>query len=528
MTFKKNLGLPVASLVAGALVLGVLAWREGRRASATAEVLLKDYAAFVAEKFVQASKDRYLELIGLRTGPTESKETPFALLRQALSGGAIQPPPAVVRYFFIYEDGRLEFSGGSPTDLEHVDLLLDLSAFDPACAPREVVPFGRLGASHAWAGILETDERGKARRIAGLRLDDAEAVRSFFVPVVASDDPCECPNSILPEGLAGIRDTQDAASFILRHGDGTVLYRSEPQYETSPRVRQSLSSETPFHNWSVEVAMNPDAVRPLLPYGGSGVPLVALAVLGAFVLGASALAFRALRRERELFQLQRDFVSNVSHELKAPLSRIRLFNELLSDERVLSKTKRERYRGVIDRECRRLSFLVERVLDFARSARGGPTYDKTPLDLRRVVEDALESFRAAEDGERFALSTELEDVPPVLGDARALERVLVNLLDNAVKYSPPGGRVDVHLSADGDRARVSVRDQGYGIPKDALGRIWEEFFRVERGEAQRASGSGLGLALVRRTVEAHGGSVCVSSEIDRGSTFVVELPCNRV
>jgi two-component system phosphate regulon sensor histidine kinase PhoR len=274
----------------------------------------------------------------------------------------------------------------------------------------------------------------------------------------------------------------------------------------------------------VEVAVNPAVVQPLLPYGGKGVPWLVLTLLFVLVIGSPGLAVRSLRRDAELLRLQQDFIGNVSHELRTPLARIRLFNELLMEGRQTDPSKALRYREIIDRECRRLGFLVDKVLDFSRKKRNGRDLTRSELNLRQVIDDGLDSFRSLSDQGRFTLTEHLDDVPPVLGDANGLQQVLINLLDNAVKYSPEGASIEVELTAVNGVALLSVKDEGYGIPVAEQERIFGQFYRVESGEAQRSAGSGLGLSLVKHTVEAHGGRVRVQSQEGRGSLFVVEIP----
>jgi signal transduction histidine kinase len=168
--------------------------------------------------------------------------------------------------------------------------------------------------------------------------------------------------------------------------------------------------------------------------------------------------------------------------------------------------------------------LLENILDFSRYERSARKLTREQLDLRRVTEDALEAFRAASDPSRFSVKVTLEEVPLILGDAAALQQVIINLLDNAVKYSPVGSSVEVTLKAVGKAARLSVRDHGCGIPGGEQAKIFQEFYRVENDDSKSAAGAGLGLALVKRTIQAHAGSVRVESEVGMGSSFVVDLP----
>lgn len=537
--------LALLPLGVGAVVLALLAAREADRARRTADVLLRDYASFIADRLVERASLRYRSMVGLSGfDPDPLHPTLVGVLSahaQAWEDGRAPklplPPRPEIRYLFAYEAAthRLDIAGEPASAGERRVLLGVLERLDPGCGPNQTVPMSRLvrvagaraavadsSAAADWSALVKTDARGAARAVLGFRLDEDRAVRSFLVPLVSGSD-CDCVKELLPQGLSSVPDAHAAASFLFRTGDGRVLYRSEPWYEGANKAIRALS-DLPLPGLTAEVAVNLQAVRPLLPYGGRDAPWTLIALLVALVAGSSFLAVRSLRRQTDLMRLREDFISNVSHELKTPLARIRLFNELLTGARQANPERQSYYRRVIERECRRLGFLVDNVLDFARLERSRRPYDRAPVDLRRLTEEALESFRAVAEEGRFKLVTRLADTPPVPGDPRALAEVVVNLLDNAVKYSPETAPVEVRLWSDDSVVSLAVTDHGCGIPEEERERIFEPFYRVESGDAQRVAGSGLGLALVRRTVEAHGGRVEVQSRVGEGSTFVVRLP----
>lgn len=532
-----RLVLPLAVVVAGALAFALLAWREADRARGTETRLLRDYASFTADRFTSLATSR----TQARLGPEVSEvgggpdARPAALLRSHLKhrmAGHAERLPAVssplVRFVFAYDAAKdaLELGGEAPAPEEQARLRETLRGLRPACGPAQVSPFGPLGTKAsagepALSGLVETDAGGGVRRILGLQLRGQAVVESILAPLIANE--CECPVDVLPASLSSVKDPRRAASFVIRAADEAVLYRSKPEY-SGPPVTARLAEGTPLEGLKVEVRMNPAAVLPLLPYGGRGAPWTALLLLAIVVVGASGLSFRALRREAELVRLQHDFVAGVSHELKTPLSRVRLFNELLSSGRQADASRRARYHQVIDRDCRHLTRLVEDVLDLAGRERGPSALARDPVLLRGVVEEAVEAFRATSPEARGPLLARLDEVPLVTGDAHALERAVVNLLDNAFKYSPPGGRVEVTLRSEGGRVRLSVQDEGPGIPEAERRRIFEDFYRGEAGRRAGTAGSGLGLALVRRTAEAHGGKAWVESGRGTGSVFHLEIP----
>lgn len=242
--------------------------------------------------------------------------------------------------------------------------------------------------------------------------------------------------------------------------------------------------------------------------------LVALTAL-LFVVAA-----RQLRRGQELIRLREQFVRNVSHELRTPLQQVLLFADLLRLKRVSSDEERDQAVGVIHRETRRLINLVENVLSFSRPA-GDSAVRET--DVRDLAETVIESFAPIAEERAVALDVTGEPVV-VRGDPEALQRVLLNLLDNAVKYGPDGQTVTIHVSRRGGSGVVSVRDEGPGIPEGERDRIWEAYFRLGREERRNLTGQGVGLAIVRDLVERMGGSVRVGESSSGGASFEVELP----
>lgn len=234
----------------------------------------------------------------------------------------------------------------------------------------------------------------------------------------------------------------------------------------------------------------------------------------------------ATQRLSELDRAKSDFVSIVSHELRTPLTAIRGFSELVLN-RSLPAERRHRCLDYILREAERLGRMVDDLLDLSRIESGkGEPLNRLPLDLRPLLEANAElvGCQSAIHEIRVEVSGEL---PPVLADRDAVDRILKNLISNAIKYSPQGGPVLIRAARsadDRDRVEVSVEDFGLGIPPEALDRIFEKYYRVAPSDGARTRGLGIGLALVRSLVEAQGGSVTVSSQPGCGSRFRVTLP----
>jgi two-component system phosphate regulon sensor histidine kinase PhoR len=285
---------------------------------------------------------------------------------------------------------------------------------------------------------------------------------------------------------------------------------------------------TTLYNWRLQMAL-----ASAEQLGGSvehqrvlEAGIVGLAALVA--LAGVAIVVTASVKERRLAALKSDFVANVSHELKTPLSLVRMFGEMLLEGRVPSDEKRRQYLSIIVSESERLTALIENVLDFAKVERGKAAYEFAPGQVGEVVTRAVEVYRYRAEREGMAVALRVADgLPAASIDARALELAVINLLDNALKYAKDGGRVEVEVKAAGDRVEVRVADRGPGIEPDEQGRIFERFVRGRHAAETRARGSGIGLALVKHIAESHGGAVRVTSpltEDGRGCAFDIVIP----
>nr|BCX01894.1 MAG: hypothetical protein KatS3mg041_1940 [Bacteroidota bacterium] len=277
-----------------------------------------------------------------------------------------------------------------------------------------------------------------------------------------------------------------------------------------------------FANWTLEVRYwNRLRAQGLVPYIRVFIPALVLIL-------ALMLVYRMAAREMELARLKADFVSNVSHELKTPLAKIRFFTEMLRSGHARTPDRRAQYLAIIEQECERLTRLVDNVLDFARIERGQMQYSMQPVDLSALLEQILHTFGTLYRSRGYQLRVERSaNLPSTIeADPGALTQAVVNLLDNAVKYSQPH-EIRIRLDRSDGYVRLSVQDQGVGIPREHLPYIFRSFYRIESGLTQRASGSGLGLAVVQHIVRAHRGRIEVESEPGRGSTFTLLLPITQ-
>lgn len=238
--------------------------------------------------------------------------------------------------------------------------------------------------------------------------------------------------------------------------------------------------------------------------------------------GAVVIARDVTEAER-LDRTRKDFVANVSHELKTPLAAIQGYAETLIDGALDERETALRFSRRILDQCRRLDDLLADLLTLSR-LEGTAALRVEPVDLRATAAEAIELLAGAAAARQVALELEPGAAVPLAGDADGLLRLVANLVDNAVKYNRPGGRVRVRLETSEGQVRLEVEDDGIGIPTAALPRLFERFYRVDKGRAREEGGTGLGLAIVKHVAQAHAGSVEVESELGRGSRFRVLLP----
>jgi signal transduction histidine kinase len=250
-----------------------------------------------------------------------------------------------------------------------------------------------------------------------------------------------------------------------------------------------------------------------------------LAALSLFMIGGILLTYRNISREMNLARLKSDFVANVSHELRTPLALIRLYAETLELGRLNSKEKYQEYFRIIREESERLTALINNILDFSRIEAGRKEYEFKETNLAELVRTTLESYRFQIEQNGFAFEENIStDVPPVTVDREAIARSLLNLVNNALKYSRDKKYIGVNLYRANGSVNLEVCDHGIGISPDEQEKIFEKFYRCGDPLVHNIKGSGLGLSLVRHIARAHGGDVKVESAPEKGSKFIIALP----
>jgi len=226
----------------------------------------------------------------------------------------------------------------------------------------------------------------------------------------------------------------------------------------------------------------------------------------------------------QLEKMRREFVANASHELRTPLAAIRGFAETLLGSPVLSDADRRAYLEVIDRHARRLSAIVGDLLELSKIESRETSVERVAIDTVKLAETLLHDWRPRLEEKQLSATLTSERPGIAWADPQACEQILSNLLDNAIKYTEPGGSIALRIGGDDRSVRIDVADTGMGIPERDLGRIFERFYRVDQARSRSQGGTGLGLAIVKHLVQSLGGEIQVESQLGRGSTFSFTLP----
>jgi len=328
---------------------------------------------------------------------------------------------------------------------------------------------------------------------------------------------------ILPSLLSDERFSKEI-SIAAIDKSGTLIAGEKPLQAVEPHLE--VPFPPPLSDLRLQVFFRDPSEIGRIFERRRNLDIALISVLVVSILLGVFLVLRFIRKELELVRLRASFVSNVSHELKTPLTSIRMFGEMLKLGRVPDEGKRQEYYDIIAAESERLTKLIDNVLDFSRLEAGKKSYSFAPANPVEVVRRTLQVFSYYMQEQDCEVRTSLdENVPVIRMDQDALSRSVLNLLSNAVKYSREEDRIiDVTVKQVEGHVRISVRDRGIGIGEEDLERIFDQFYRASGKEIPEVSGTGLGLTLVQAVATAHGGRVDVQSSPGKGSIFTISLP----
>jgi signal transduction histidine kinase len=344
---------------------------------------------------------------------------------------------------------------------------------------------------------------------------DTDYLREKFMPTVMTD--------VLNSKVSMLRsDEHPPAMMIHSTKDDDPWVASENWDGGKPEMERKFESVFPNLILSIKYPGTTiaDMGARFLHYN-----YAVLAALSLLMAGGIFLTYRNISRELNLARLKSDFVANVSHELRTPLALIRLYAETLELGRINAQEKYHEYYRIIREESERLTSLINNILDFSRIEAGGKEYDFKETNLGELVRSTLDSYRFQIQQNGFVYEENIStDVPPVNVDREAIARSLLNLINNALKYSKEQKYIGVNLYRANGSVKLEVQDHGIGIPPAEQEKIFEKFYRCGDPLVHNIKGSGLGLSLVRHIARAHGGDVSVESAPEKGSKFTIALP----
>jgi signal transduction histidine kinase len=512
-------------------LLGVEAFRATRSHRVTAERALRDYATVAAWELLTATDEQLQRVasnaLGAVAGSPAASPYDSVPAAAALSAAAdsLLPcgfPGDSLRFTFAIDlrTNALTTAGATPGPALRAWLLDSVGVQ----ARASTANLGRYGA--VWAPV--------ARGAGALAVYGVKAVR--YNGYAAHDAPLavygvvSCPaamarlvagvvarHPLLPARVAGGLPTARLVGLTVSDPWGRELYRSGPDEGPDAYVGDPAATAGSI---VVRAWLPPEvAGRLVVTEPGARLPLL----LGLFALTAALTAVAALqfRREQELVRLRQDFTSSISHELRTPLTQILLFGETLELGRAGDEDARREAVSVIVQEARRLAHLVENVLHLSRAERRMVRVHPAPTRLAPLLRAILERFAPLAGADAVRIRAELDEHLVGLVDADALHQIVINLLDNAIKYGGHGP-VTVRAVLRAGAARIEVEDAGPGIPGTERARVWEPFVRLRPDS--NVPGSGIGLAVVRELVAAHGGTCAVETAPAGGARFILELP----
>jgi signal transduction histidine kinase len=374
--------------------------------------------------------------------------------------------------------------------------------------------------------------------------------------LILEADPSYIANNVLPDLLSRHLGSSYQSSYqidiVQRANPAITIYKSGSQksgeaaasvtlFEVMPQIPgrgpfrrgpgppsfrpMSSQADSGRGRWLLSIRPNAGSLETIVARARRGNLAISGAILVLIMMTGGALV-RFSRQAQRLAQIEMDFVTSVSHELRTPLTVIRTAAFNLRGRLANNPVQVERYGNLIREESEKLTAIVEQVLQFASAKSGRLIREREPMSVEALIDDSLQSTRGILEDNLCRVDKSIEPgLPPILGDSMALRHALENLINNAIKYGPDGDKwVGLFARAASGMIEIRVEDRGPGIPLNEQRQIFEPFFRGQRAVREQIHGTGLGLNLVKKIVEAHGGSVDVESAPGTGTTFIVKLP----
>jgi signal transduction histidine kinase len=552
--FDRGLRLAAGLAVVVAIPMAVLFYFQFKSLNdleATSEVVLRQLSSDTAESLTRAVED-YLKrphisvLLRIPSARTEPLDLPF--IESVFNEGLVESP--FVESFYVWSE-----RGGHSNKW----LVFDQSSMQVTTAPiahrfredkttgdrllarlhdlvatrRAIVAFTETinGRPHYVQAQLRFEGPARERMTSVLAFAvDAEKLRARFIPSVLRDWMTSVQQ---PSGFPHLETVvlDEAGDRIFAtHPDHTA--KMTPVDERSFAIiffdKELLEFAAPYEQhreiWGLRTSYGAQAIPDIV--SASTRPQLALMIVLAIAMALGVfLVAGAAAREVRVAELKSNFVASVSHDLKTPLALIQLFAETLELGRVRTPDRAQEYYRIINDEAKKLTRLIENILDFSRMEAGLRPYRMEPADLNESLTKVLTRMETQLSQGDFTLKTNIEaDLPRVLADQGAAEQAIENLLANAMKYSGDSKTIEVEARRSNGHIVVSVTDHGIGISRREQGRIFRKFYRVQRELGGGPQGTGLGLAIVDHTMRGHGGFVRVDSEPDQGSTFSLHFP----
>ncbi len=477
------------------------------------------------------------EFVGVvdETGMNLGAEAGSAHIALAVEAKADEPArPIWRRYVDRLVSG--EYPMMWPLRLAHVKEMLAVAPPDPP-EQADADRMARLRSELTWlqqaVRCLEAVRQNRELRSAhfvalpqGRRIAFVQPIRSdaFNGWVLAGFDEQWILHRLLEPILTELNQDDRAAAFVRDDTSRVVLGRA-----IAPEgVTREMSLARRGLPWTLGVGfsdltgLHARATRRHVLLTGS------IGVLTILLIAGAVLAGRMVRREIELSELKSQFVDNVSHELRTPITSIKLFAEMLRDDKVPDAERKLEYYRLLASESDRLSRMVENMLDFSRIVAGRVHIRREPTDVAEFLQGLRRHWRlqARQTGHRVQLNL-ADDLPECDIDREAVARSIANLVSNAIKYSPDAPEVTVTARRRDDTVSIAVRDRGVGIPPEDLERVFDRFYRVKNPQADHVQGTGLGLTIVKDTAERHGGQVRIDSRPGQGTVVELLLPVQR-